>query len=371
MNSETITRTGPPAGRPYYPALDGLRGVAILLVVLLHNFGFMNYFFFGWLGVDLFFVLSGFLITEILLNSLGQPGFLKKFYMRRVLRIFPLFYLAILTCLFLIPLFIKQGFDVSYYRDNQFWHWTYLQNWLYIFKEPYGDKILLHTWSLAVEEQFYLFWPLLILLLKRPKYLLAAVFVILTITCVARYMVWLYKVEDLSYSSLYTFTRIDGLCIGSMVALLQKINPGFLKKNTVYLVLLMAAVNFGFYFINDRNGFTLPYLAFAGYTTFAVLFGLLVYEAVTGSSQTLSFLLDNRPLKFFGRISYGLYVWHWPVYILFFDRLRYAIIRNDMLPHRTAELFSGVSVTLISVLVSILSYRFFERPFLMLKKRYT
>ncbi len=370
MTPSTTNLTRPQAGRQHYPALDGLRGVAILLVVFLHNFGFMNYFFFGWLGVDLFFVLSGFLITDILLNTLGQPGFLKRFYLRRALRIFPLFYLVLLICLFILPLFTSLHLDVSYYRENQFWHWTYLQNWLYIFKEPYGDKLILHTWSLAVEEQFYLLWPLLILLLRRPKYLLVVMLLILIMTGVARYIVWLYKVEDLAYSSLYTFTRIDGLCIGSMVALLQKINPRFLKKYTLLIVLMMAAVNFGFYFINDSNGFTLPYLAFVGYTTFAVLFGLLVYEAVTGESKFLQLLLDNRPLKFFGKISYGLYVYHWPVYLLFFDYIRNLTTGNNLLSYRAAEMISGIAVTFLAVLVSMLSYRFFEQPFLQLKKRY-
>lgn len=370
MTPSTINLPGPQAGRQHYPALDGLRGVAILLVLFVHNFGFMNYFFFGWLGVDLFFALSGFLITEILLNSLGQPGFLKKFYIRRVLRIFPLFYLVLLLCFFLLPLIKNLQLDVSYYQENQVWHWTYLQNWLYVFKEPYGDKLLMHTWSLAVEEQFYLLWPLLILLLRRPKFLLMAMLVILIMTGVARYIIWLYKVEDLAYSSLYTFTRIDGLCIGSMVALLQKIDPRFLKKHTPLIVLLMAAINFVFYFINDRSSFTLPYLAFVGYTTFAVLFGILVYEAVTGESKFLLFLLDNRPLKFFGKISYGLYVYHWPVFILFFDHLRNRLTGDYMLSLRAAELVSGIAVTLIAIFISVLSYRYFEKPFLQLKAKF-
>ena len=83
------------SNRPYYPALDGLRGIAILLVVIYHNFGFISQSNFGWLGVDLFFVLSGFLITDILLRTIGKPGFLREFYMRRVLRIFPLYYLSL------------------------------------------------------------------------------------------------------------------------------------------------------------------------------------------------------------------------------------------------------------------------------------
>ncbi len=354
----------------YYPALDGLRGVAILLVVFLHNFRFMNYFFFGWLGVDLFFVLSGFLITDILMNTLGQPHFLRNFYLRRLLRIFPLFYLALVICLLVIPEIRGIQLDLEYYTQHQAWLWTYLQNWLFIFKAPQGDPILLHTWSLAVEEQFYLVWPFIILLLRKPGRLLVFVAVLLLITGAARFAVWSYKVEDLAYSSLYTFTRIDGLCIGAMVALLMRINRDWLKKNTTFIVLLMAAINFGFYFLNNRQGFTLPYLAFVGYTTFAVLFGLLVYEAVRGESGVIRFLLDNRPLKFFGKISYGLYVWHWPVYLLLFDPFKNFLIRQQSVSFRMAELGSAVTATGAAIALSLLSYYFFEKPFLKLKNRF-
>ncbi len=357
--------------RSYYPALDGLRGVAILLVVFLHNFGFMNYFFFGWLGVDLFFVLSGFLITDILLKTVGKPNFFRNFYMRRVLRIFPLFYLTLVICLLILPHLKNLNLEVSYYTNNQFWLWTYLQNWLYVFKEPYGDKILLHTWSLAVEEQFYLLWPITILLIRRPKILLAIATVALVLTGITRYIVWSYKIEDLAYGSLYTFTRIDGLCIGCMLALLMRINPGFLKKYTTAIVLLMAAINFGFYFINNQQSFTLPYLAFVGYTTFAVLFGLLVHEVVSGESKLIQFLFDNGILKFFGKISYGLYVYHWPVYILLFSFFRDFFLININISYRMAETGSGILVTAAATLLSVISYRYFEKPFLKLKTKYS
>ena len=113
--------------RSYYPALDGLRGIAILLVVFYHNFGFIDYFFFGWLGVDLFFVLSGFLITDILLRTLNDKHYLRNFYVRRVLRIFPLYYLSLIFFLIIVPRF-GIPLDVQYYVDNQVWLWTYLQN---------------------------------------------------------------------------------------------------------------------------------------------------------------------------------------------------------------------------------------------------
>jgi peptidoglycan/LPS O-acetylase OafA/YrhL len=356
--------------RSYYPALDGLRGVAILMVVFLHNFGFMNYFFFGWLGVDLFFVLSGFLITDILLKTLNKPHFLRNFYMRRLLRIFPLFYLVLVICLFILPNIPGLGIDLSYYNRNQFWFWTYLQNWLFIFHEPTGSKMLLHTWSLGVEEQFYLVWPITILLVRKPKTLLALAMAVLILIGSARYILWTYQVEDLAYASLYTFTRIDGLCIGSMLALLMRVNPGFLKKYTAFIVLLMAAVNFGFYFFNGRHSFTLPYLAVVGYTTFAVLFGILVHEAVAGESRIIRFLLDNRPLKFFGKISYGLYVYHWPVYILSFGAIQHSLLQFSFFNQATSTIAASLAATVLSVIVSLLSYHYFEKHFLNIKRSF-
>jgi peptidoglycan/LPS O-acetylase OafA/YrhL len=118
------------------------------------------------------------------------------------------------------------------------------------------------------------------------------------------------------------------------------------------------------------QGFTLPYLAFAGYTTFAVLFGLLVYEAVATDSKMIQLLLNNRPLKFFGKISYGLYVYHWPVYVLLFDYTRNRIIRSHIVSEQIAELSSGIMVTVVAILLSMISYRYFEKPFLKLKARY-
>ncbi len=357
--------------RSYYPALDGLRGVAILLVIFHHNFQFIDYFFFGWLGVDLFFVLSGFLITDILLNTLDKPHFLRNFYMRRILRIFPLFYLALLVCLFILPNIKSLNLDVSYYTSNQFWLWTYLQNWLFVFNEPHGDKILLHTWSLAVEEQFYLVWPITIFLIRKPKILLIIVIIILLLAGFARYFIWINKIKDLAYSNLYTFTRIDGLCIGSMLALIIRINPGFLRKYSTPIVLLIASLNFGFYFFNTRYSFTMPYLAFVGYTTFAVLFGLLAYKAVTAESKVIQFFFDNRILKFFGKISYGLYVYHWPVYILLFSFFRDFFLDNINISYRMAETGSGILVTAAATLLSVISYRYFEKPFLKLKTKYS
>lgn len=358
------------AKRLYYPALDGLRGVAILLVVLLHNFGFMNYFFFGWLGVDLFFVLSGFLITEILLNNLDTPHSLRNFYIRRVLRIFPVFYLLLIVCLWVLPHIDLLNLNLAYYTSNQHWFWVYLQNWLFIFKEPYGNKLLIHTWSLAVEEQFYLLWPAAVVLIKKPKRLLALAAFVLFAVSLTRFLLWINKIDDLAYASLYTFTRIDGICVGCIIALLMKINPDWLKRNTAIIVFSFALLNFSFYFISTRYSFTLPFLAFAGYTTFAMLFGLLVYDAALGHTKLIQFLFNNRFLKFFGKISYGLYMYHWPIYMLCFGSCLKLLETKLFLPHQYALLSSSVLVTILSIIVSVISLHYFENIFTRLKSRF-
>jgi peptidoglycan/LPS O-acetylase OafA/YrhL len=359
------------SNKKHYPALDGLRGVAILLVVFLHNFRFLNYFFFGWLGVDLFFVLSGFLITDILLDTLDKPHFLKNFYMRRILRIFPLYYFILIICLLILPHIKTLQLNLNYYTNNQVWLWTYLQNWLYTLKEPFGSQMLLHLWSLAVEEQFYLIWPITILLIRRPKILFAVMTVVLLMVAVIRFVLWSYHIGELAYSSLYTFTRIDGICVGCMLALLMRINPGFLKKYTSLVVFFIAILNFGFYFLNHQHAYALPYLAFVGYTTFAILFGILVYEAVIGESKIINFLFNNRILKFFGKISYGLYIYHWPVYILLFEPIQHSLFHISVFNEKTSFITASVAVTIVSILISFLSYEYFEKSFLKLKNKYS
>jgi peptidoglycan/LPS O-acetylase OafA/YrhL len=357
--------------RPHYPVLDGLRGVAVLLVVIYHYFDFTNYFFFGWLGVDLFFVLSGFLITDILITTVGQPGFLRNFFTRRVLRIFPLYYLTLLLVLFILPLFKNVHENIGYYQENQVWLWFYLQNWLYTFKPQYGSKILLHTWSLAVEEQFYLIWPLVVLLVRKTKMLLAISGGILLLVGVTRFVLWNLHLENFPYASLFLFTRIDGLCVGCMLALIMQIDSQFLKRNMAWIIIVLAIFNFLFYFFNQLYSPGSPFYAFVGYTTFAVLFGFLVFEGVQGNSQLINLAFNNSFLKFFGKISYGLYIYHWPAYVLLFPLFRNFYGGRLSIPDLPAKIAGACSVILICIIISELSFRYFESYFLRLKNKFT
>jgi peptidoglycan/LPS O-acetylase OafA/YrhL len=274
-------------------------------------------------------------------------------------------------CLIILPQFKPGNLDISYFTSNQLWLWLYGQNWLYIFKEPYGSKLLLHLWSLAVEEQFYLIWPLIILLIRKPKILLCIAILLLIVTNGVRFILWYNQIQNLDYFHLYTFTRIDGICIGCMVAVIIKIDPSLLRKYTLPIILSFALINFIFYFVNKHTSSSLLYLALMGYTTFALLFGYLVYEAALGKSIIIEVLFNNRFIKFFGKISYGLYMFHWPIFLLLFPVFQKLLITHLNFRGNIADKLSSVIVTLIAVFISCLSYYYFESYFLKLKNHFS
>jgi peptidoglycan/LPS O-acetylase OafA/YrhL len=153
----------------YIPELDGLRGVAILAVMLFHMQ--VRGVALGWAGVELFFVLSGFLITRILLESRDKPHYLRNFYARRALRIFPLYYVVLVVTLILPP---PHGFGRS---RTSLWYFAYLQT-LPLVRGRFEASPLPHSWTLAIEEQFYCLWPFVLLLLRRGRDLAAALAVL-------------------------------------------------------------------------------------------------------------------------------------------------------------------------------------------------
>src|SRR5512137_2924489 len=215
-----------PAPGAHHPALDGMRGVAVLMVLafhLLHVDGeggtleraILGATRSGWAGVDLFFVLSGFLITGILLDARGGPGYFRAFYARRVLRIFPLYY-AYLAVLFLAVPALLPALDVR--RETQGWLWTYLGNVLFAREGGFqASPFTGHFWSLAVEEQFYLFWPFLVWLLPR-RWLAAACLGLVAGAFALRFAI---HRTTFNATAAYVLTpaRMDALAMGALVAI--------------------------------------------------------------------------------------------------------------------------------------------------------
>jgi peptidoglycan/LPS O-acetylase OafA/YrhL len=348
-----------------------LRGIAILLVIFYHNFGFINYFFFGWLGVDLFFVLSGFLITDILLRTSGKPHYLRNFYIRRLLRIAPLFYGSLVVFLFIVPLLKISTVNFSFYREHQAWFWLYIQNWLFISSESTTHTTALHHyWSLAVEEQFYLVWPWLLLVFRKTKVQILVIATLLVAILVARTLIWNYQLRDFNYFGFYTFTRADGLFIGSLLAVLYNRYPQQLMKYSTAVVFSLAALNFIFFFVNREYEFRFPYLAIVGYTTFAVMFALLIQEAIQGQNTWMKKFLTLQPLRFFGKYSYGLYIWHWPIYLLFHKPVM-QFLAGYVSTKDKSEIAAACLLTALAVPVSVASYHLYELPFLKLKKAFS
>lgn len=363
-----MTNPKQPVIRQHYPALDGLRGIAILLVILYHNFNFIEYFNYGWLGVDLFFVLSGFLITDILLHTVHRENYFKNFYARRVLRIFPLYYLSLILFILILPAIPGFPLNMQYYQEHQLWFWTYLQNWTLVFSQDGDTTALGHFWSLAVEEQYYLLWPFVILLIRDPKKVLALAILLLIGIIVSRYLIWINRDTIPPYERLFLFTRVDGILVGAMLASLLSINRFILRKYFTYFLIVLTVANYLFYFIKQNQDPDFPSWAIAGFTTFSFLFGLLTYEAIEGNWLMLTRFLSNPLLRTLGKYSYGFYIFHWPIFLLtkpYTDTLGLQLFSTNPF---IVQFFSATLGSLSGFIVSVASYHLFERHFLNLKK---
>lgn len=348
----------------YYPGLDALRGIAILSVLLYHYFSFFRV---GWMGVDLFFVLSGFLITNILIRAKKSNHYFRNFFARRILRIFPLYFSVLIIFFLAAPLFFTQkdpNSTYNYYIENQFWFWAFFENWLFIFKGRPPEPYLIHFWSLAVEEQFYLVWPLLIYSIKElttlRKILLAILFVALLLRCIF----WYIPTTMHQFNYYGTLTRIDTLSAGALLAVL--INKGK-TISKIWISIFFAAfgilcvASWMFYKNFDHyNG------AFAtwGYTAIALFFMGLCYIAVNEKLWIAQWTF----LKFAGRISFGLYVFHLPVFMVLSSVLNpyfQVHFSNDL-----AQVLVAFVSLAVTFMVSYFSYKWFELPILKMKSKF-
>jgi peptidoglycan/LPS O-acetylase OafA/YrhL len=365
------------ASKHHIPALDGLRGIAVLLVLWTHIPtgvfpGGVDYarglVFPGYLGVDIFFVLSGFLITRILLVDREKDFPLRYFLLRRFFRIFPIYYmtLALMVCFWAVP-----GIG---------WCAVYLSNFYFPFNTD--PSPLQHTWSLAVEEHFYLLWPLLVYRLSPARSRGVALFVMIPFALVCAVLVilspyleatkeWILQmrkngtidsdtwVVQLIYMG--SMCRFSSLALGSLFAFME----GWIhrKARMAFFIAVIAfllgegAIQYTLHIgVRESPAIQLfwPLIRLAAFT---VISGSIVLAGVTsGSIRRLpSFLLDNAVLRWIGRVSYGLYLYHFPIFHLWGF---YSTPKGEL---------SAWSVSLgvaVAIGVASVSYLLIERPIL-------
>ncbi|HEY1677390.1 MAG TPA: acyltransferase [Candidatus Sulfotelmatobacter sp.] len=341
---------------PIIPELDGVRGIAILLVLAFH-FGHVlpapgNHFFtLGWAGVDLFFALSGYLITRILWTTRESPAYFVNFYGRRILRIFPLAF-AFLAAYFWIALPISHhfGYDLDRNGSDQWWYWAYLANW-HIGR--HGS--LSHLWSLSIEEQFYLIWPAVIYAVSRAK--LRRLCVLLVIL---PFILRLLLIDGFHLSSGVagmTFCRTEALALGALIALSDRV-PILSKLALPSAIgVILIAIRFG----TDGQvmaiyGLSLIALACAGFISDVV--------GQAGKATVLSRALRAPWLRQFGKYSYAIYVLHAPILAVVFH-----------LYAKSPTAVRGCSLFVIGIAASYaagwISWHLFESRILRLKRYFS
>lgn len=340
--------------------LDGLRACAILGVVAWHYLGTgdgpnstaWHVFIFGRTGVDLFFVLSGYLITRILLNSRTSPNYFRSFYRRRALRILPLYAVAVL--IYLVGRNLKGSAPVLFEGALPWWSYVLgVQNFWMASVQDYGALWLAGTWSLAIEEQFYLLFPLVVYL--TPPRLLGRLLVGLLLICpIARIVSFAGYDNHLAYYVLMPL-RADILAVGALIAWME-----FYQAPTPKATRAAFWISAPFFpafavLIGTNNDY---HMALWGHTYLVILFGSMI-SLVLGlqGSAALQFLRCGI-LSFFARISYALYLVHVNVLFLTFLALGY---RGHDVTTWTGVLLTALSFA-ISVAICGISYRYFELP---------
>jgi peptidoglycan/LPS O-acetylase OafA/YrhL len=388
-----------PENRAFYPALDGLRAIAFLMVFLQHYYALP----WGWTGVNVFFVLSGFLITGILFDTRDRPHRARIFYMRRTLRIFPLYYGIFLALLLLYPL------------CHWDWSWPWLAWPLYLgnflrFLSPMSAVVgstqqlvadaqlhdvfshttfyMGHFWSLCVEEQFYLVWPWIVFRVRSRRALLwiCGVTVVagplLRVVAQGAAPAWMVH-QELLYRA--TPFQLDALLLGGLVALLWRgADAERLQAHRALLVraggivATIAALMLIVYLartvhpadLHWRRDYAYPAWQLTWALSFVNLFSAAVILCCLRTSGWLVRLLSLRPLRWLGRISYGAYVFHDIFHGVFYD-IAYALGPHSHFFYAHLE----IAVMLIgfagTCALAWLSFRFFETPFLNLKERWT
>lgn len=360
----------------YFPALDGLRGLAILLVIP-HNADVFNggplwpaamLAHVGWVGVQLFFVLSGFLITGNLLDSQNAQNYYQSFFARRVLRIFPLYYGVLIVAFLILPHLTTLPAEVLESQRHQIWLWTFMVNWT----EPFGRSVegFSHFWSLAVEEQFYFIWPFL-LHGRSPKAVFRLSAGLMVAAFAIRCMLVLLGARN-GVLYMFTFCRMDALAAGAAAAAIIR-RPESLEivqrhaRRWLLVGLVVAACGAlptDFYALEGAGTYTV------GYSALSLAFAAFILAGVVPPAGVGDFyqrLLKLAPLRAVGKYSYGMYIFH-----MFIIVGAGSSILGWMKPAFPVwyPVVYALLIALLSYGVAFASYHCFEKHFLKLKRRF-
>lgn len=363
------------------PGLDGIRALAILLVFFLHA----DYVYIGWVGVQLFFVLSGFLITNILLGmkeKFSAGDYFKKFYGRRFLRIFPLYYFYLMLMFLVTTVLLSYGYRINYMKLFQGqipYGLAYIYNFFNASSAYTGESRLIgHLWSLSVEEQFYIFWPLILFLApkKNLKRLLLAAVMIGPLFRLGITALFHFGLDSMFYSNMgvviyvLPFSQIDAFVLGAMITQFE-----FPKARLQFFLLLAFLPIVGlatqYYSTGSLDmysalGFLFPLSKDLkqvwGYFYLNYLFALLIYLVV--KEKMFLRLFETKVMRYLGKISYGLYVYHYAV-IWFVMRIRDLGIQEPL-----AKPLTFIISAILVYGIASLSYKYIEKPILDLKDKY-
>lgn len=367
------------------PGLDGLRAVAFLIVLGGHSSDLV----FGWMGVQLFFVLSGFLITGILLRmkeSLPVKQYFTKFYGRRFLRIFPLYYLYLL--LLTLAIWQKNLIPLRFFKDELLdvvapqlsYAYLYVYDFFHASAAFVHTRLLTHLWSLSVEEQFYIVWPLVLFFTPKEKLrsLFLATIAIGPVLRLVTYFIytagWIAAPQGEPALAIYVlpFSHVDAFAMGAFISQFHLPQP---RRQLAVLAVAVPALGYFSQYLADGAiipaslgyEFMLPsaYKSVWGYSLLNYLFALMIYTVARTGLFTR--ILDSAVFRYLGKISYGLYVYHFPV--TFFV---YKYIPRLIPP--TQHLLTNLGVMVISLTITTaiasLSFHFFEKPISDLKDRF-
>jgi len=336
---------------PKYRAdIDGLRAIAVLLVVFFH--AYPKVLPGGFIGVDIFFIISGYLITGILINNLSQSSFsFIDFYSRRIKRIFPALSLVLISCL-TFGWFALLNDEYRELGKHVVAGAGFYSNLLLWSESGYFDlssnvKPLLHLWSLGIEEQFYLVWPILVWITwHKPRIF----WLLLIVLLLSSFSLNLYSLNIDSVGTFYSpFTRLWELLLGGLLAAFHSnanwnhLRPGALQANILAVLGLMLIALASIYLSKHSK--------FPGWLACLPTFGTILIIFAGPIAWVNRILLSNRVLVWFGLISFPLYLWHWPL-----------ISFANLIEGEETHSYIKTRLVLISILLSWITYRFIEKP---------